>query len=144
MTLSNTLGLPGRALAIGGALLGLVGMTAAPRPAHAVDPGAAAGIGLGAFAAGTMLDAAPNPNYNPYNRPYGYYAPPAPAYTTAPGYYPPAAYYQPRNCWDAYSQRYYGFFWGWAGCTASADLQSACGKMRSVAEPSALNRQLTV
>ena len=65
MTLSNTLGLPGRALAIGGALLGLVGMTAAPRPALAVDPGAAAGIGLGAFAAGTMLGQRPTRTTTP-------------------------------------------------------------------------------
>jgi hypothetical protein len=108
MTFGNTFGHSGRALAVGGAILGLVSMTAAPRPAHAVDPGAAVGIGLGAFAAGTMLGAASNPNYNPYYRPYGYYAPPAPTYTTTPGYYyPPTAYSQPRNCWDAYSQRYY-------------------------------------
>jgi len=46
MTLANTFGRTVRSLAVGGAVLGLVGMSAAPRPAHAVDPGAAAGIGL--------------------------------------------------------------------------------------------------
>jgi hypothetical protein len=54
-----------------------------PRPAHALGPGAAAGIGLGAFALGTAADAAANPHYGPC----GYYAPP-PAY-----YYPPPRYY---------------------------------------------------
>ena len=115
MTLTNTFGRTMRSLAVGGAVLGLVGMTAAPRPAHAVDAGAAVGIGLGSLALGTALGAASNPYYNPYYRspygyygyPYGYYGAPAPAYTAAPGYYPPTAYYQPRSCWDVYSQRYY-------------------------------------
>ena len=116
MTLGNIFVRPGRALAAGAAILGLVGTAVVPRPAHAVDPAAAVGIGLGGLALGTALGAASNPYYNPYYRspygyygyPYGYYGTPAPAYTTAPGYYyPPAAYYQPRNCWDAYSRRYY-------------------------------------
>jgi hypothetical protein len=107
MTFSNIFGRPGRTSVVSGAILGLLGIAATPRPAHAVDPGAAVGIGLGAFAAGTALGAAANPNYNPYYRPYGYYAPPAPAYVPAPGYYPPSAYYQPRSCWDPYYRRYY-------------------------------------
>jgi hypothetical protein len=106
MTLGDLFGRTGRTLAAGTAILGLVGIVAAPRPAHAVDPGAAVGIGLGALAVGTALGAASNP-YNPYYYPYGYYTPPAPAYTPAPGYYPPTAYYQPRSCWDPYNQRYY-------------------------------------
>ena len=108
MTLRDLFGRMGRGLTLGAAMLGVVGISAAPRPAHAVDPGAAVGIGLGALAVGTALGAASNP-YNPYYYPYGYYRPPAPAYTytPSPGYYPPTAYYQPRSCWDAYSQRYY-------------------------------------
>jgi len=77
-------------------MLGLVGISAAPRPAHAVDPGAAVGIGLGALAVGTALGAASNP-YNPYYYPYGYYRPPAPAYTytyTQPAYPPAYSYYE--------------------------------------------------
>ena len=38
------------------------------------------------------------PGFYPY--PYGYYAPPPPAY------YPPPAY-APRSCWDPYYRRYY-------------------------------------
>jgi len=82
-------------------------MTAVPRPAHAIDPGAAVGIGLGSFALGTALGASANPYYNPYYYPYGYYPAPAPAYAPAPVYYPPTSYYQPRSCWDAYYRRYY-------------------------------------
>ena len=113
MTLGNIFVRPGRTLAAGAAILGLVGTAVVPRPAHAVDPAAAVGIGLGALAVGTALGAASNPYYNPYyGYPYGYYGNPSgyyapPAYTTAPGYYPPSAYYHPRNCWDAYSRRYY-------------------------------------
>src|SRR5712671_4744378 len=107
MTLGDLFGQTGRRLAVGAAILGLVGVTAAPRPAHAVDPRAAVGIGVGALAVGTALGAASNPNYNPNYYPYGYYGAPVPAYTPAPGYYPPTAYYQPRSCWNAYYQRYY-------------------------------------
>ena len=108
MTLGDLFTRTGRTLAAGAAILGVVVMTAAPRPAHAVDPGAAVGIGLGALAVGTALGSASNP-YNPYYNPYGYYRQPAPAYTytPSPGYYPPTAYYQPRSCWDPYNQRYY-------------------------------------
>jgi hypothetical protein len=107
MTLSDFFGRTGRSLAAGVGILGLVGITAMPRPAYAVDPGAAVGIGLGALAVGTALGAASNPAYNPYYNPYGYYGPPASAYTPAPAYYPPRAYYQPRSCWDPYYRYYY-------------------------------------
>jgi len=108
MTLGDLFTRTGRTLAAGAAILGVVVMTAAPRPAHAVAPGAAVGIGLGALAVGTALGSASNP-YNPYYNPYGYYRQPAPAYTytSSPGYYPPTAYYQPRSCWDPYNQHYY-------------------------------------
>ena len=91
----------GRALAGGAAILATVGLTTVSRPAHALSPGAGVGIGLGAFAVGTMLGAAANPYYNPYYYPYAYYYPPLPAY------YPPTPYYQPRSCWDPYYRRYY-------------------------------------
>ena len=104
MTLGKDCARTGRSLAVGAAILAAVGLTAVPRPAHALGPGAAAGIGIGAFAAGTMIGAAANPYNNPYYyNPYGYYPPPAPAY-----YYPPRAYYSPRSCWDPYARRYYG------------------------------------
>ncbi|HYZ41892.1 MAG TPA: hypothetical protein VE687_14895 [Stellaceae bacterium] len=106
MTHSNLLTRTSRGLAIGATILGAVGLTTMPQPAHALSPGAGVGIGLGAFAAGTALGAAANNPYNnPYYRPYGYYYPSAPAYS----YYPPqqSYYYQPRSCWDGYSGRYY-------------------------------------
>ena len=75
------------------------GLTAAPHPAQALGPGAAVGIGLGAFALGTAL-ASPYYYYPGayYGYAPGYYYPPAPAY------YPP---YAPRSCWNPYYQRYY-------------------------------------
>ena len=54
-------GKTGRGLAIAAAIFAAVGLTTAPRPAHAVSPGAAVGIGLGAFALGSALA---NPYYN--------------------------------------------------------------------------------
>jgi hypothetical protein len=86
MTLVHVVGRSGRELAIGAAILAAVGLTAAPRPAHALSPAAGAAIGLGAFAAGTAVGAAANPYYNPY---------------------PPAYGYAPRSCWDPYYGRYY-------------------------------------
>jgi hypothetical protein len=79
----------------------IVGVTVAPRPAHAVSPGAAVGIGLGAFALGSVLA---SPYYYGYPG-YGYY----PGYYYPPAYYPPAAYYSPypRSCWNPYYGRYY-------------------------------------
>jgi hypothetical protein len=66
MSFNDFFGRMGRGLAVGTAIFGTVGMTAAPRPAHAIDPGAAVGIGLGSFALGTALGASANPYYNPY------------------------------------------------------------------------------
>jgi hypothetical protein len=91
----------GRWLAIAAAILATVGLTTAPRPAAGgIGPGAAVGIGLGAFALGSVLA---NPYYNPYNNLYyAYYYPPAPAY------YPPAPYYpRARSCWNPYYRNYY-------------------------------------
>jgi hypothetical protein len=102
MTLGNFLRRTGKGLAIG-ALFAGVGLATAPRPAHAVSPGAAVGIGLGAFAVGSAIGAASNPYHHPYYYPYGYYYPPAPA----PAYYPAAPYYPPHSCWDPYLRRYY-------------------------------------
>ena len=93
-----------RKLALTAAVLVAAATVAPTQPAHALDTGAAVGIGLGSFALGSALGAASNPYYRPYYYPYGYYAPaPAPAY-----YPPPAAYYPPaRSCWDSYYGRYY-------------------------------------
>jgi hypothetical protein len=105
MTLGNLFERTGRGLAAGAAILAAVGLTTTSQPAQAggIGPGAAVGLGLGAFALGSALGAASNPYYNPYpyGYGYGYYSPPAPAY------YPSTPYYAPRNCWDAYNQRYY-------------------------------------
>ena len=101
MNFSNLFGRTGRGLAVGAAILAGVGLTSLSQPARALSPAAGVGIGLGAFAAGTVLGSAANPYYNPYYYPYGYYYPPAPAY------YPAAPYYQPRSCWDPYYRRYY-------------------------------------
>jgi hypothetical protein len=49
-----------RGSAVGAAILATAGLTTVSRPAHALSPGAGVGIGLGAFAAGTMLGAAAN------------------------------------------------------------------------------------
>jgi hypothetical protein len=99
MTLGNLIGRTGRGVAVAAAIVGVVGLTAAPKPAHAIGTGAAVGIGLGAFALGTILanPYAYSAPYYPYG--YGYYAP---SY-----YYPPApAYYPPRSCWNPYYQQY--------------------------------------
>ena len=64
MTLGNLFGRAGLGLAAA-AVLGAVGLTAVPQPAQALGPGAAVGIGLGAFALGTALGAAANPYYGP-------------------------------------------------------------------------------
>src|SRR5262249_59365518 len=70
-----------RGLAVAAAIAAIVG-SVVPRPAYAVSPGEAVGIGLGALAVGTALGA----GAYPYGYPYGYYYPPA-------SYYPPAPYY---------------------------------------------------
>ena len=80
-----------RGLTVGTAILAVIGLTTVPRPADAggswggggISPGAAVGLGLGAFALGSVLS---RPYYNPYYYPYGYYG-----YPPAPAYYPPAA-----------------------------------------------------
>jgi hypothetical protein len=100
MMFSRFFGKTGRGLAVAAVILAAVGLTTAPRPAQAVSPGAAVGIGLGAFALGSVLA---NPYYNPYSYPYyAYYYPPASAY------YPPAPYYpRARRCWSPYYRYYY-------------------------------------
>jgi hypothetical protein len=103
MTLSNLFGRTGRTLAFTGAIVGAIGLTVAPKPAHAVSPGAAVGIGLGALAVGSAIGAASNPYYYGYPAPY---YPPAPAY--GPGYY--GYGYGPgpaHSCWNPYYGRYY-------------------------------------
>ena len=86
-----------RGLVIASAILSAGSLVMTPKIADAggVSPGAAVGIGLGAFALGTL---AARPYYGPYGYYPGayYYPPPAP-------YYP----YAPRSCWDPYYQRYY-------------------------------------
>ena len=102
MMLGNFLGKTGRGLAVAAAILAAVGLTTAPRPAHAggIGPGTAVGIGLGAFALGSVLA---NPYYNPYAYPYYAYN-----YPPAPAYYPQAPYYpQTRSCWNPYYRNYY-------------------------------------
>jgi len=102
MTVGRFFGKTGRGLAVAGAILAAIGLTTA-RLAHAggIGPGAAVGIGLGAFALGSVLA---NPYYyNPYY-PYGSYG----YYPPVPAYYPPAAYYpSARSCWSAYYHYYY-------------------------------------
>jgi hypothetical protein len=95
----------GRGLAVAAAIVAVIGSTTIPRPADAggggISPGAAVGLGLGAFALGSVLS---QPYYNPYYSPYGYYG----YYPTAPAYYPSAPYYPPaRSCWSPYYHYYY-------------------------------------
>jgi hypothetical protein len=75
------------------------GMIGAPQPANALGTGAAVGIGLGAFALGSVLA---SPYYYGYPGYPGYYGYPAYYYPPAPAYYPP-----PRSCWNPYYGRYY-------------------------------------
>jgi hypothetical protein len=97
MTIRNLLARSGRTLALSAAIVGAVGLTVVPRPAHALGTGAAVGIGLGAFALGTALGTAAA---SPYYYPGGYYYPPQ-------YYYPPApAPYPARTCWAPYYQQY--------------------------------------
>jgi len=59
MTVGRFFGKTGRRLAVAAAILAAVGLTTVPRPADAggggISPGAAVGIGLGAFALGSVL-----------------------------------------------------------------------------------------
>ena len=102
MSIARFFGKTGRGLAVTAAILAAIGLTTVPQPADAgeggISPGAAVGLGLGAFALGSVLS---QPYYNPYYSPYGYY-PPAPAYYPQRAYYPPA-----RSCWSPYYQYYY-------------------------------------
>jgi len=104
MTVGSFFGQTGRGLAVAAAILAAIGLMTAPRPASAggIGPGAAVGIGLGAFALGSALA---NPYYyNPYYSPYGYYG----YYPSAPAYYPSAPYTPPaRSCWSPYYHYYY-------------------------------------
>jgi hypothetical protein len=100
MPLGNLIGRTGRGVALAVAILAAVGFVATPRPAHAISAGEAAGIGLGAFALGTLLSQ--QPYYSPYYYPgYGYPG----SYYGYPGYYAPP--YTGRMCWDPYYRRYY-------------------------------------
>jgi hypothetical protein len=134
MSLGDLFGRTGRSLAVGAAILGTIGLTTVPRPAHAIGTGAAVGIGLGGLALGTALGAAANPYHNPYYYPYSSYSSPSPyssysspspyssysspaaygsyssparAYTPAPAYDPSTSYYRSPNCGYSYSWRSY-------------------------------------
>jgi len=98
MPVGNLIGRIGRSAALAGAVVAGVAFTA-PQPAQAISAGEAAGIGVGAFALGTLLGSQPSYAYPAY-----------PAYSYPPGYaYPPGYYpgYAPRQCWDPYYGRYY-------------------------------------
>src|SRR5215469_16355227 len=90
MIIGRFFGKTGRGLTVA-AILAAIGLTTVPRSADAgggwggISPGAAVGLGLGAFALGSVLS---RPYYNPYYYPYGYYG-----YPPGPAYYPPAGYY---------------------------------------------------
>ena len=75
MTLGSFFRNTGRKQVVAAAILAAIGLTTAPRAADAggVSPGAAVGIGLGAFALGSVLA---NRYYQPYYYPYSYYYPP--------------------------------------------------------------------
>ena len=109
MIVGRLFGKTGRGLAAAAGILAAIGLSTVPRPANAggIGPGAAVGIGLGAFALGSAL-AHPYPYnpyyYNPYNYPYGNYG----YYPAAPAYYPPPApYNSPGRCWSPYYNNYY-------------------------------------
>jgi hypothetical protein len=81
MSCSQFIRRPSRAIVAAAAILAAVsvGMTP-PAEAHGgIGPGAAVGLGLGAFALGTAAGAAANP--------YRYYGYAPPAYYYGPGYY---------------------------------------------------------
>ena len=69
MIVGRFFGETGRGLAMATAILAAIGLTTVPRPADAgwggggISPGAAVGLGLGAFALGSVLS---HPYYNPY------------------------------------------------------------------------------
>jgi|SRR5215469_2086329 len=106
MMLGRFSGKAGRGLAAAAVIVAPIGLTTLPHPANAggggISPGAAVGLGLGAFALGSVLA---NPYYNnSYYYPYGNYG----YYPPAPAYYPPATYNPPaRSCWSPYYHYYY-------------------------------------
>jgi hypothetical protein len=55
LTISRFFRSTGRGLTFALAMLVAIGSATVPQPAHAVSPAAAAGIGLGAFALGSVL-----------------------------------------------------------------------------------------
>ncbi len=85
---NSAIGKVGRGLALATALVAGVAFSAAPRPAHAFPTDAAIGLGLGAFALGSAVGAAPYYGY--YGYPYGPapYVYPAAPYPYPYGYYP--------------------------------------------------------
>jgi hypothetical protein len=106
MSINRFFGKTGRGLAVAAATLAVIGSTTIPRPANAggIGPGAAVGLGLGAFALGSVL-ANPYNYYNPYYYPYGYYG--YGYYPPAPAYYPSTPYNPPARCWSPYYHNYY-------------------------------------
>jgi hypothetical protein len=85
---NSPIGKLGRGVALATAVIAGVAFTTAPQPAHALSTGAAVGLGLGAFALGSAIGAAPYYG-GYYGSPYGYYPPAYPAYPyAAPAYYP--------------------------------------------------------
>jgi hypothetical protein len=100
MTLGDRFGRACRG-AVAATVLSGLGLAGIHQPAQAdgISPGAAVGIGLGAFALGTMTGTAPY-----YGNPYGGYYGPA-YYPPPPAYYAPYGY-APRSCWSPYYGRY--------------------------------------
>ncbi len=89
MGINSPIGKVSRGLALATALVAGVAFTAAPRPAHAFPTGAAVGLGLGAFALGTALGAAPYyGGYYGYPYAYGPYPYQPSPYPYPYGYYP--------------------------------------------------------
>lgn len=102
MTVSNIIGRTGRTLALTAALVGAVGLTVTPKPAHALSAGEGVAIGLGALAVGSAIGATAG---NPYYGSPGYYD-----YYGAPAYYGGYGggygYGPSRSCWSPYYGRY--------------------------------------
>jgi hypothetical protein len=103
MSIGNFAGRSVRTLGLTAAIAATIGLTAVPRPAHALGTGAAVGIGVGALTLGTVLGATVA---NPYYYPNAYYYPPSYYCPPAPAYYPPAPAYPSNSCWSPYYQRY--------------------------------------
>jgi hypothetical protein len=92
-----------RGLAFTTAIISTVVLTMAPNSAKAgIGTGGAVALGLGAFALGSALSAAPYYGY--YGSPYGYYYPPAYSYPPVPY---PSQYSYPYYYSYPYSRPYY-------------------------------------